>query len=75
MASFAQAKHRCWLIRAASVPLLKILNVSIRPWMSGVITSSEILAMHKSRRCTVVHGRTTVQQAIFKRLTEGNILE
>jgi len=31
--------------------------------------------MHKSRRCTVVHGRTTVQQAIFKRLTEGNILE
>ena len=44
------AKHRFCLIRAASVPLLKILNVSERTGMSVVPCSSEIWAMHKSHR-------------------------
>ena len=38
----AHAKHRFWLIRAAAMPLLKMLNVSERTRMSVVSRSSEI---------------------------------
>ena len=52
----ASAKHRFWLIRAASLPLLKILNVSERTGMSVVSSRIEFALRTRSQRMyTDVH--------------------
>ena len=44
----AVPKHRFCIIRAASVPLLKMLNVSIPPWTAVVLCSSEFALQTRS---------------------------
>ena len=41
-------KHRFCIIRAASVPLLKMLDVSIPPWTAVVLYSSEFALQTRS---------------------------
>ena len=50
MANFGFAEISLLVEPVASVPLLKMLNVSERTGMSVVISSSEICVTHKSRR-------------------------
>ena len=45
------AKHRFWLIRAASMPLLKILNVSEPPRMAVVPSRSDFCKAKTRRQC------------------------
>ena len=44
----AVPKHRFCIIRAASVPLLKMLDVSIPPWTAVVLCSSEFALQTRS---------------------------
>ena len=79
----AVPKHRFCIIRAASVPLLKMLNVSIPPWTAVVLCSSEFALQTRSPKIYMdVYFGTCLRfisarllastPHLCKRLTEGS---